>query len=65
MNPILHDTTATSTHDPLPSRRCSQCGGSVPHGRELIVDDAQVWCDGCYRLMLSPDGGGDIPSKWI
>lgn len=45
--------------------RCSQCRGTVHSGRELVVDDRQILCETCYRLMVDPDTGGDIPSKWL
>jgi formylmethanofuran dehydrogenase subunit E len=45
--------------------RCSQCGGAIHSGRELVVDDRQILCEGCYRLMVNPDTGGDIPSRWF
>ena len=47
------------------SDRCSQCGGVIHSGRELVLDDKQILCEGCYRFMVNPDTGGDIPSKWI
>lgn len=46
-------------------RRCSQCGGVIHSGRELAVNDQQILCEGCYRLMVNPDTSGDIPSKWF
>jgi hypothetical protein len=45
--------------------RCSQCGGFINKGRELAVDENQLLCEGCYLLMVNPDAGGDIPSKWF
>jgi hypothetical protein len=47
------------------SGRCCQCGGTVHSGRELVIDDKQILCEGCYHLMVNPDTGGDIPSKWL
>ncbi|WP_372683299.1 hypothetical protein [Desulfosarcina sp.] len=44
---------------------CSQCGGVIHTGRELVLDDQQILCEGCYRFMVNPDTGGDIPSKWF
>jgi len=45
--------------------RCSQCGTVIHSGRELAIDDKQILCEGCYRFMVNPDTGGDIPSKWF
>jgi formylmethanofuran dehydrogenase subunit E len=47
------------------SIRCSQCGSAIQNGRELVVNDKQMFCEGCYRWMVNPDSGGDIPSKWF
>jgi len=47
------------------SVRCSQCNDVIHSGRELVVDDKQTLCEGCYRFMVNPDSGGDIPSKWF
>ena len=47
------------------SDRCSHCGGAIHTGRELVLDDKQILCEGCYRSIVNPDTGGDIPSKWF
>lgn len=47
------------------SIRCTQCGSIVHSGKELEVDDRQILCEGCYRFMVGPDAGDDIPSKWF
>lgn len=47
------------------SVRCSQCGDVIHKGRELVVDDKQTLCERCYRFIVNPDSGGDIPSKWL
>jgi formylmethanofuran dehydrogenase subunit E len=47
------------------SDRCSQCGGVIHTGRELVLDGKQILCEGCYRFLVNPDSEGDIPSKWF
>ena len=53
-----------SVRDSMVSLRCSQCGSVIHDGKELVVNEKQLWCDGCYRLMLNPDSHGEIPSGW-
>ncbi len=44
---------------------CSQCGGAIHQGKELVVDDKLVLCEGCYLCLVRPDTGDDIPSQWF
>ena len=55
----------TTGEEAIFSDRCSQCGRVIHAGRELVLDDHQILCEGCYRFMVNPDTGGDIPSKWF
>lgn len=64
MERTIQKEMISSVPDPMVSSRCSQCGSVIHDGRELIVNEKQLWCDGCYRLMLNPDSSGDIPSRW-
>jgi formylmethanofuran dehydrogenase subunit E len=65
MESIVEKRPLTTGEEAIFSGRCSQCGGVIHTGRELVLDDKQILCEGCYRLMVNPDTGGDIPSKWF
>jgi formylmethanofuran dehydrogenase subunit E len=65
MEGIVDKRPLTTGEEEIFSDRCSQCGGIVHTGRELVLDDHQILCEGCYRFMVNPDTGGDIPSKWF
>ena len=65
MDNIVDKGRFCSGKKPIIPCRCSQCGGVIHSGREVAVDDQQILCEGCYRLMVNPDAGGDIPSKWF
>ena len=65
MNGRVDNLKTDATREDMIAYRCSQCGSVVHPGRDLIADGEQHWCDGCYRLMLNPGSGGDIPFKWF
>ena len=65
MESIVEKRPLTTGEEAIFSGRCSQCGGVIHTGRDLVLDDKQILCEGCYRLMVNPDTGGDIPSKWF
>ncbi len=62
---MVQNMTMDTTSERMVPLRCCQCGGTINNGRELVVDDEQLLCDGCYRLMVNPDSSGDVPSKWF
>ena len=65
MERMVQNMTMGATRERMVSLRCCQCGSSINSGRELVADDEQLLCDGCYRLMVNPDSSGDVPSKWL
>jgi formylmethanofuran dehydrogenase subunit E len=65
MEGIVEKRPLTTCDRTVFSDRCSQCGGVIHTGKELVLDDKQILCEGCYRLMVNPDTGGDIPSRWF
>ena len=44
--------------------RCSDCGGTIGKGRELVADENRFLCESCYKMLIHPGGSGDIPSRW-
>jgi len=65
MKGFVEKRSLTTGEESIFSGRCCQCGGVIHSGRELVVDDKQILCEGCYRFMVNPDIGSDTPSKWF
>ncbi len=65
MEGIVEKKLLNPGEESILSGHCSQCGGVIHSGRELAMDDKQILCEGCYLVMVNPDTGGDVPSKWL
>lgn len=58
MEPVFEKKPSNPVEEEIMVVRCSQCGVALHSGKELVLDENQILCEGCYRLLVNPDGGG-------
>jgi hypothetical protein len=57
MEHVIEKKSSNPGEDDILIARCSQCGVAIHSGKELVMDEKQIICEGCYRLLVNPDSG--------